>query len=250
MTDLRTHRLSTDVELVYHELGEGRPVVLLHGFLAGSRELWVRSGIAERLAADGRRVLMPDFRGHGDSASPHDAAAYPRDVLATDTRAVLDHLALEDYDLVGYSLGGRIAARLLALGAATPRRAVIGGTGLEPIVHASLRGDGHRRFLKSFGTFAPGSPEAQNEAYAASIGADPVALLHVLDRFADTPIEALNRITVPTLVLGGDDDAGRGSFSELAAAIPGGQLRMIRGDHLSAFLSPAFSDALAAFLAP
>jgi len=71
------------VSLAYREVGEGRPLVLLHGLL-GDGTLWLRRGHAETIAARGYRVIMPDFRGHGSSAKPHDAAAYPSDVLTDD----------------------------------------------------------------------------------------------------------------------------------------------------------------------
>jgi len=114
------------VNLAYREVGEGRPLVLLHG-LVGDATQWLRHGQAEAIAASGYRVIMPDFRGHGASAKPHDASAYPPDVLADDGLALLDHLGLDDYDLGGYSLGARIVVRMLVRGA-TPRRAVVAET--------------------------------------------------------------------------------------------------------------------------
>src|SRR6266545_3097387 len=103
------------VGLAYREVGEGRPLVLLHG-LVGDATLWLRHGQAETIAARGYRVIMPDFRGHGRSAKPHDAAAYPLDVLTDDGFALLEYLGLDDYDLGGYSLGARIVVRMVVLG--------------------------------------------------------------------------------------------------------------------------------------
>ncbi|WP_198035301.1 alpha/beta fold hydrolase [Streptacidiphilus rugosus] len=120
------------VRLVYRELGEGRPLLLLHG-LTSDAEMWFHAGFAPALAERGHRVIMPDFRGHGASARPHDAASYPRDVLTDDALALVDHLGLRAYDLGGYSLGARIAARMLVRGA-TPGRAVIAGQGLREIL--------------------------------------------------------------------------------------------------------------------
>jgi pimeloyl-ACP methyl ester carboxylesterase len=85
----RTFEAPDGVMLAYHELGTGRPAVLLHGYLPSGPELWVRTGIATRLADARQRVIMPDFRGHGDSARPHDPDAYPRDALATDASFVI-----------------------------------------------------------------------------------------------------------------------------------------------------------------
>ena len=111
--------------LAYLEVGQGRPFVLLHGYLMTAEGAWLWTGLAE-LAAPGRRVIMPDLRGHGASGTPHDPAAYPRDVLADDGFALLDQLGLEEYDLGGYSLGGVTVARMLARGV-RPGRAVICG---------------------------------------------------------------------------------------------------------------------------
>jgi pimeloyl-ACP methyl ester carboxylesterase len=81
--------------------------VLLHG-LTSSGLQFLEHGPAAALAGHGYRVIVPDLRGHGDSLRPHDPAPYPPDVLADDGLALLDFLRLRDYDLGGYSLGGRI----------------------------------------------------------------------------------------------------------------------------------------------
>ncbi len=98
-------------ELAWREMGAGRPLVLLHGLLGSGAQL-ADSGPARALAAQGHRVILPDLRGHGDSARPHDPACYPPDVLADDGLALIGHLGLDDYDLGGYSLGGRLVLRL------------------------------------------------------------------------------------------------------------------------------------------
>src|SRR5260370_18540761 len=115
-------------ELGYREAGEGRPLVLIHGYFSTATVNWGRYGHVSTIAARGHRVIMPDLRGHGDSAKPHDAAAYPPDVLADDGFALIEQLGLTDYDLGGYSLGGRTTIRMLARGA-TPRRAIVAGAG-------------------------------------------------------------------------------------------------------------------------
>jgi pimeloyl-ACP methyl ester carboxylesterase len=243
-----TFRSHDGLTLAYHEVGSGRPVVLLHGYISAARETWLHSGAADGLLTDGRRLIMPDLRAHGESARPHEADAYPADALVHDAQTLLAHLGLTDYDLVGYSLGARIAVRLMALGA-RPRRAVVGGTGLDPIVHAAGRGGSYRRMFARLGTAEPGTPEAQLEAYMTSIDADPRALVHVLDTFVDTPVEAVAAVQVPTLVIAGQDDTDRGSVEDLAAALPRGQALRVAGDHLSALLGPHFRDESAAFLA-
>jgi pimeloyl-ACP methyl ester carboxylesterase len=234
-------------QLAYREVGEGRPVVLIHGFFSTAFVNWVRYGHAAKIAGLGYRVVMPDLRGHGDSAKPHDASAYPPDVLADDGFALIEHLGLTDYDLGGYSLGGRTTIRMLARGA-KPGRAIVAGAGWEGIVNTAGRGAHFRHILTNLGTFERGSAEWMAEAFLKTVGGDPVALLHVLDTFVDTPREKLERIETPTLVLMGSDDHDTGSGEDLAAALPHGQYALMPGNHMSAVTKPDLGAAIADFL--
>jgi pimeloyl-ACP methyl ester carboxylesterase len=110
------------------------------------------------------------------------------------------------------------------------------------------RGAHFRHILTNLGTFERGSAEWMAEAFLKTVGADPVALLHVLDTFADTPREDLERIETPTLVLIGSDDRDTGSAEELAAALPHGQYVVIPGNHMSAVTKPDLGTAIADFL--
>jgi pimeloyl-ACP methyl ester carboxylesterase len=236
------------VRLAYRELGQGRPLVLLHG-LAGDGSLWQRDGQAEALAAAGHRVILPDFRGHGASAKPRDPAAYPPDILADDSVALLDHLGLDDYDLGGYSLGGRIVVRMLVRGA-RPRRAIVGGQGLREVQGiGGGAGAQLRRIVAGTGTFPSGSPEARAEEWYRASGADPTAQLHVLDSIMATPVESLHTIEVPTLVVMGTDDERAVSAADLVEALPNGVLAMVPGDHRTAVSTPQFLRAIREFLA-
>jgi pimeloyl-ACP methyl ester carboxylesterase len=248
MPRLIAHALKTDdgVALTYYEFGSGRPLLLLHGYNAPAVPTWVDTSIAERLAGAGHRVIMPDLRGHGGSV-PANGSAYPPDALTADALTLIARLDLGEYDLGGYSVGARIVARALTLGA-KPGRAFIGGTGLDPIVHAAGRGENYRRILSNLGTWEPGTPEAQFEGYVRQVGADPVALIRILDTFVDTAEEDLARVKVPTLVIAGDQDTDRGSVEDLAAVLPNARLQRIPGDHFSALTSTELKDHLARFL--
>ena len=234
--------------LAWREVGEGRPAILIHGFFSDANTNWIKYGHAAMVAAAGFRVIMPDLRGHGSSARPHDAASYPPDVLMRDGFALVEHLGLTDYDLVGYSLGGRTTVRMLANGA-TPRRAVLAGMGYQGIVDTQGRGGYFRKVLTSLGTFERGTTEWMTEAFLKTTGGDPMALLRILDTFVDTPREALAAITTSVLVVNGADDHDNGSGEELAAALPDGQFRAIPGNHMSAVLKPELGGEIAAFLA-
>jgi pimeloyl-ACP methyl ester carboxylesterase len=236
------------VELAYRSIGEGRPIVMLPGF-AGTGLQFLEQGPAVSLAGHGHRVIVPDLRGHGDSARPHDPAAYPPDVLADDGLALIDFLQLRDYDLGGYSLGGRIVLRMLARGA-RPARAIIAGQGLDALGGATSRTGGYRRMLTAIvggNRLEPGSPGAAWADWLRQSGADPQALLHVLDTLVETPDTALAGITASILVVAGDRDERRAA--ELAAALPGARYVQVPGDHATALLSPDLHAAILAFLA-
>lgn len=237
------------VRLAYREVGEGRPLVLLHGF-ATDATLWTRFGQADALAARGFRVILPDFRGHGRSERPQRAEAYPLDVLADDGLALVEELGLEPaaYDLGGYSLGGRVVVRMLVRGA-RPGRAVVGGQGMREMLGVG-GGAGAlvRRVVAAPGTFAPGSAEERTEQWLRAFGADPVALVHTLDSLAVTGAEEIGRIDVPTLVVVGREDERAASAAELAARLPHGTAAEVPGDHGSAAAAPELLARMADFL--
>jgi pimeloyl-ACP methyl ester carboxylesterase len=222
-------------------------LILIHGY-QGRGAHWVDSGFAGRIAAHGYRVIMPDLRGHGDSAKPHDPASYPPDALADDGLALIDHLGLTDYDLAGYSLGGRTAARILVRGA-TPRRAIIGGQGLDAVLHTAGRGGRYRKVLSGFGTWAPGTPERRMEDWVRAGDGDPTALMLVLDTFVNTSAAELAAVPAPVLVLAGTDDGHNATAKALADAFPHGRYAEVPGDHLTAMTSPEFETAVTEFLA-
>ena len=235
--------------LAWREMGEGRPVVLLHGYFSDADTNWIKYGTAAKLVNAGFRVIMPDLRAHGDSAKPHDPAAYPRDALAQDAEALIAHLGLTDYDLGGYSLGARTVVRVLARGIApAPRRLIVSGMGLEGLLDTGKRGAHFRHVLTNLGKHARGSGAWMAEAFLKTTGGDPVALLGVLDTFVDTTREEVAAIAQPALVLAGVDDDDNGSHEELAALLPAATLREIPGNHMSAVTRVELGDAIVSFL--
>jgi 2-succinyl-6-hydroxy-2,4-cyclohexadiene-1-carboxylate synthase len=111
MTSIRVNGISLNVE----QAGDGRPLLLLHGF-TGSTRSW--DGHAPALAAR-RRVISVDLIGHGRSDAPADWRRYAMECCVEDLLALLDTLSIADLDLLGYSMGGRVA---LQLAAAAPDR--------------------------------------------------------------------------------------------------------------------------------
>jgi len=250
MTNPRVHRFAgrDGLELAYRETGEGRPLVLLHGFAATALQ-WLDHGPAAALAEQGNRVILPDLRGHGDSARPHDPACYPPDVLADDGLALINQLGLDDYDLGGYSLGARIALRMLVRGA-RPARAIVAGQGLAA-VSSAVNGGTNRRVLTALAngdTFDPRSPDAEAAHWITYLGGDPRALLQVLDSLIATPDEALRQVQTPTLIVVGNQDHAHASAEALAAVLPNARFTRVPGDHWSALTGPELATEITAFL--
>lgn len=235
-------------DLTWHELGEGRAVVLLHGLFSDAATNWIRFGHAGELAKRGFRVIMPDLRAHGLSARPRYAESYPPDVLASDGLELIAYLGLTDYDLGGYSLGARTAVRMVIKGA-RPRRLVISGMGLSGLLDTGSRSDHFRKILTGLGTHERGSPEWLAEAFLKTTGGDPKALLPLLGSFVDSTEDELRAIRIPTLIAHGADDDDNGSPEELAALLPDGRYVEVPGNHMSAVTKPDLGRAIADFLA-
>ena len=248
MDGWRTERFEAEdgVALACHTRGSGRTVAMLHGFLASSDLNWIQPGIADRLVDAGFRVMALDLRGHGRSDAPIDRAHWPKDVLADDGFALLRHQGLTDYDLVGYSLGARTAARMLVRGA-SPRRAVLGGMGASGIMLAGARAAMFEDSILHGDKAADPAAGRRVRAMIEAGGLKPDAMLGVLASFAATTEADLTSVQVPTLVVAGVDDQDNGSAEDLAALLPHSQARRIPGNHLSAVGAP-LGRAIADFL--
>jgi len=235
------------VRLAWHEAGEGRPVVLLHGLFSSSWMNWIKFGHAAAIASRGFRVIMPDLRAHGDSDKPHEAAAYPPDVLARDAEALIAHLGLTDFDLGGYSLGGRTAVRMM-IGGVRPRRAIVSGMGLEGLLDTGTRAAHFRRILEGLGSWPKGSPEWTVEAFLKTTKGDGTAMAALLGSFVDSTRAEIATIAADTLVLQGDADDDNGSGEALADLLPHAVYREVPGGHMSCVTKPELGHAIADFL--
>ncbi len=249
MTETITQTITSfdGTELAVHRMGEGRPVLLLHGLFSNARTNWIKFGHAAKLAEAGFAAIMPDLRAHGDSGSPHDAAAYPDDVLAKDVHALVDALGLDAFDLVGFSLGARTAARAVITGA-TPRRLVLTGMGLEGLAGWDKRADFFIDAIDRFDTIKRGDPAFMARSFMKTMDVDRVAARLLLQSVADATPEQVAGIGVPTMVLCGAKDDDNGSAQKLAETLPDATHIEIPGTHMSSVTEGALGDELVRFL--
>lgn len=249
MSLLHTSRLASfdGTGLAVHRLGDGRPVVMLHGLFSSAEMNWVRFGHAAKLADAGFEAIMPDLRGHGESDKPHDPAAYPPGVLARDVLALVEALGLDDFDLVGFSLGARTAARAVIAGL-TPRRLVLAGMGLEGLAGWNRRSAFFIDAIDRFDEVKRGDPAFMAVSFMKTMRIDRVAARLLLNAGDDTREEELARIAMPTMVLCGDRDNDNGSAPRLAKTLPDARYVAIPGTHMSSVAEGAMGDALVGFL--
>jgi pimeloyl-ACP methyl ester carboxylesterase len=238
---------SDGVELAFHEIGEGRPVVLLHGLFSSAEMNWIRFGHAEEIASRGFRVIMPDLRAHGQSAKPHEASLYPKGVLARDLRELVAHLKLSEFDLGGFSLGARTTVEAVGEGM-RPRRAILGGAGLEGLRNWERRKQFFLDAIDLFDTASRGDPHWLSIQFMKTMKVDLVASRHLLNSFADAFVEWLQAFTMPTLVVCGSEDDDNGSAEELANVLPDASFVEVPGTHMSSVTKPEFGEAIARFL--
>ncbi|MFT3798338.1 alpha/beta fold hydrolase [Microbacterium sp.] len=224
----------------------GPPVVLIHGFASRGAADWPAEQWAQPLSAAGRDVVVIDLPGHGDSPAP--GAALPTGaVLAALADAVRAAVGDAEIDLVGYSLGARLAWDLAGTSAVPVRRLVLGG--ISPVEPFGAVDVAAARAAADGGP-APADPLTGMILAMARQSGDPRALLDVVAGLGAEPFDpAVSPPRVPTLLLAGADDQMMQGIDALAAAIPGARLEHVPGDHFGALRSPELREAVREFLA-
>jgi len=233
--------------LAVHRLGEGGPVLLLHGLFSNAATNWIKFGHAQTLADAGFEAIMPDLRAHGQSEAPHDPACYPPGVLLRDVEALVAVIGLTDLDLVGFSLGARTAAGSVIAGL-RPRRLVLAGMGLEGLTGWDRRADFFVDAIARFDSVPRGDPAWLAVQFMKTMKVDRQAARLLLGAVGDIEPAELARVTIPTLVLCGEDDRDNGSPQKLIDALPDARPGEVPGTHMSSVTQAAMGQKIAAFL--
>jgi len=248
--------VSNSVEIAYSDfepLSDDRrePIVLIHGFASTHAVNWLFTQWVKTLTEDGRRVIAFDNRGHGRSQKLHDPAQYGLDIMAQDVANLLDHLSIARADVMGYSLGARIATVLTLAHPERVRSLVLGGIGQYLVQDAGLPGglaeameaerieDIENPMLKIFRGFAE-STRSDLVALAACVRGARKALDPAL----------LAQIDCPVLICVGTRDDVAGDPAPLKPLFRNARLVDIPGrDHNRAVGDRIYKQAVLEFLA-
>src|SRR5215831_10646205 len=238
------------VEIAYLDEGEGEPIVLIHGFASTKEVNWLLTGWFATLTKTGRRAIALDNRGHGASTKLYDPADYHSAIMAEDVRALLDHLEIERSDLMGYSMGSRIAAFLSVAHPARVRSAIFGGLGIRLVDGVGLP-ESIAEALE-----APSLRDVQDQtghmfrSFAEQTRSDLRALAACIRGSRQTMSRAdAAGIRTAVLVAVGTKDQVAGNGHELAALIPGAQVLDIPGrDHMLAVGDKVYKAGVIDFL--
>ena len=192
------------LEMYYGVHGDGPPLLLLHGaYMTADSMGPLLAGLAQ-----GRQVIAPEQQGHGHTADIDRPITYEQ--MADDSAALLEHLGIEQADVVGYSMGGGIALQLAIRHPTRVRRLVVAS--------ASYTYDGmHAAAIEMFPTITPelfaGSPmEDEYLRVAPNPGHFPKLvekLVHLDSTPFAWPADDIRGITAPTLIVVGDSDVVR-----------------------------------------
>jgi pimeloyl-ACP methyl ester carboxylesterase len=227
------------------------PILLIHGFASSYRMNWVGPRWVDTLTQAGRRVIAFDNRGHGQSQKLHAPADYHLDLMIRDAANLLAHLRVERADVMGYSMGARIASFLALSQPSLVRSLVLGGLGdrlvrdgglpeaiAEALEAPSLDSlvDPTQRLFRGFAE----QTKSDRAALAACVRGSRRSLT----------LEEAARINQPTLVAVGERDMLAGDPSKLVALLPRAEALMIPGrDHNLAVGDKAFKAGALDFLA-
>lgn len=250
MSNTRSEQFASfdGTRLAIHRIGAGYPVILLHGLFSDSNMNWIKWGHADRMAEAGYEAIMLDFRVHGESEAPRDAGKYPENVLIRDAAALIEHLDLADYALGGFSLGARTSLHAVAKEILSPQRLIVGGMGVAGLSEWSRRSAYFKRVIDEFDTIGPSDPAYYSRQFLKSQGVDRLAARLLLGSMTDLETSLLANVTMPTLVICGEEDEDNGSASDLARLLPDATYKEIPGNHLMSATKPEMGWAMVEWL--
>lgn len=235
--------------IAYENVGEGDPLVLLHG-VTETRDSWREAGYVDRFLRLNRRLILIDCRGHGSSDKPHDPSAYVGNKRTADVIAVLDHAGIRRAAIMGYSMGGVIA---LAAAASHPDRfTALIVNGAHPYAEdmAPFRAALHNGFDPWIGVLEQMAPQLSTETRRRICRGDIAAVQASLVRDRKDFSAAFAGFSLPVLAIAGTLDPRHDAIRRFAELVHGEFLPLAGQNHVTAFLdTDAVAPAVGQFLA-
>jgi pimeloyl-ACP methyl ester carboxylesterase len=233
------------------ETGHRDPILLIHGFASNHAVNWVNTLWVTTLTRAGFRVVAFDNRGHGESEKLHRSEDYDSSIMAGDARRLLDHLGIGRADVMGYSMGARIAAHLAVIDPPRVRSLLLGGLGIR-LVHGVGLPLGIADAMDAPSLEALTDPmQRMFRAFAEQTKSDLKALAACIRGSRQTlSEEEVASIAAPTLVSVGTNDSVAGPAQELARLMPNARALDIPGrDHNLAVGDKVHKQGVLDFLA-
>ncbi|OZV70540.1 alpha/beta fold hydrolase [Winogradskyella aurantia] len=232
-------------KIAYSDHGNGKTVLLIHGFIVDGNYNWGKSELKKQLINQGYRVIVPDLRGNGNSDKPVDENAYKNNAEIKDLMALIDHLQTDEYMAIGYSRGAIVLANLVTKDKRITK-AVFGGMGI-----GFTNPNWHRRI--EFGNVFSGRTEPNEMTrgavdFAKNLDVNFKIMGYLQDYQPETTVTELNNIEIETLIICGDEDLDNGNPKELQEQLPNSKLSLVSGDHMSTPFSMAFAESIIEFL--
>jgi pimeloyl-ACP methyl ester carboxylesterase len=242
--------LSDGIEIAYEISGDGRPILLIHGFASSGQINWVNTGWVEALKHAGHQPITVDNRGHGKSRKLYDPKLYFAHDMADDAARLLDHLGLSRVPVIGYSMGARIAAYLSLNHPDRVRCAIWGGMGINLITGLEDSEEIIEALTAESLADVKGATGRQFRIFADHSKADRAALAAcMISSREPMPSHLVREIETPVLVAVGETDDMAGDPRALAGLLPHGEAFVIpKRNHMLATGDPKFKAAAVKFL--
>jgi pimeloyl-ACP methyl ester carboxylesterase len=227
----------------------GEPILLIHGFASTHAVNWVFPQWVKTLTGAGRRVVAYDNRGHGRSEKFYDPSAYTMPEMAEDARALLDHLHIEVADVMGYSMGARIAAFLAKAHGTRLRSMVLGGLGHHLVDRGALP-DNIAEAMEAPSLGALTDPmQRMFRGFAEATKSDLKALAACARGARQLMSEReAGQIDLPILIAVGTEDDVAGDPHRLAALFKARAVDIPDRDHNRAVGDKVYKDSVLEFL--